>query len=73
MKETADIVMVDEEVEALAVVRGKPRFVQEVADYHQVEEDGSPLLIVTRYAYQAGIRSSGLIIAALLQAYWLGY
>lgn len=31
MKETADMVMVDEEVDAVAAVRGKPSFIQQVA------------------------------------------
>ena len=63
MKDTADFAMMDAEIEALAVVRGKPRFIQDEAKYHRVEDEDSPLLIVTRYANQAGNRSSSNSVA----------
>lgn len=65
MKDTADFAMMDAEIEALATVRGKPRFIQDVAKYHQVEDEDSPLLIVTRYANQAGNRSSRNCVATV--------
>lgn len=50
MKDTADLDMIDDEIAALAAVRGMPRFVQEVdAKYHQSTDDNA--LVVTRYEH----------------------
>ena len=46
MKKTADIVVVDEEFDALVAVRGKPRFIQQgYHQYHQIWHEASLLLI----------------------------